>query len=54
MSRVVKLLRDNGMDPAKDVTFLSVSNGGPAARVVAMSTGVIHAIDVHATVGHDF
>jgi NitT/TauT family transport system substrate-binding protein len=42
-ARVVKLLRDNGMDPAKDVTFLSVGDGGPAARVVAMSTGVIHA-----------
>lgn len=42
-ARVVKLLRDNGMDSAKDVTFLSVGDGGPAARVVAMSTGVIHA-----------
>ena len=42
-ARVVKLLRDNGMDSSKDVTFLSVGDGGPAARVAAMSTGVIHA-----------
>lgn len=42
-ARVVKLLRDNGMDPGKDVTFLSVGDGGPAARVAALSTGVIHA-----------
>ena len=42
-ARVVKLLRDNGMDPAKDVTFLSVGDGGPAARVAALSSGVIHA-----------
>ena len=42
-ARVVKLLRDNGMDSNKDVTFLSVGDGGPAARVAALSTGVIHA-----------
>src|ERR1051325_5316904 len=42
-ARVVKLLRDNGMDPARDVTFLSVGDGGPAARVAALSSGVIHA-----------
>jgi NitT/TauT family transport system substrate-binding protein len=42
-ARVVKLLRDNGMDTGKDVTFLSVGDGGPAARVAAMSSGVIHA-----------
>lgn len=42
-ARVVKLLRDNGMDPAKDVTYLSVGDGGPAARVAALSAGVIHA-----------
>jgi NitT/TauT family transport system substrate-binding protein len=42
-ARVVKLLRDNGMDPSKDVTFLSVGDGGPAARVAALSSGVIHA-----------
>src|ERR1043165_6545834 len=42
-ARVVKLLRDNGMDPAKDVSFLSVGDGGPAARVAALSSGVIHA-----------
>lgn len=42
-ARVVKLLRDNGMDPAKDATFLSVGDGGPAARVAALSSGLIHA-----------
>ena len=42
-ARVVKLLRDNGMDSNKDVTFLSVGDGGPAARVAALSTGVIQA-----------
>jgi NitT/TauT family transport system substrate-binding protein len=42
-ARVVKLLRDNGMDSNKDVTFLSVGDGGPATRVAALSTGVIHA-----------
>jgi len=42
-ARVVKLLRDHGMDAAKDVTFLSVGDGGPAARVAALSSGVIHA-----------
>lgn len=42
-ARVVKLLRDNGMDAAKDVTYLSVGDGGPAARVAALSSGIIHA-----------
>jgi NitT/TauT family transport system substrate-binding protein len=42
-ARVAKLLRDNGMEPSKDVTYLSVGDGGPAARVAALSTGVIHA-----------
>jgi NitT/TauT family transport system substrate-binding protein len=42
-ARVVKLLRDNGMDASKDVTFLSVGDGGPAPRVEALSSGVIHA-----------
>jgi ABC-type nitrate/sulfonate/bicarbonate transport system substrate-binding protein len=42
-ARVVKLLRDNGMDSNKDVTFLSVGDGGPSARVAALSAGVIHA-----------
>jgi NitT/TauT family transport system substrate-binding protein len=42
-ARVVKLLRDNGMDASKEVTFLSVGDGGPAARVAALSSGVIHA-----------
>src|SRR5687767_756316 len=42
-ARVVKLLRDNGMDAGKDVTYLSVGDGGPAARVAALSSGIIHA-----------
>jgi len=42
-ARVVKLLRDNGMDASKDVAFLSAGDGGPAARVAALSAGVIHA-----------
>jgi ABC-type nitrate/sulfonate/bicarbonate transport system substrate-binding protein len=42
-ARVAKLLRDNGMDANKDVTYLSVGDGGPAARVAALSSGVIHA-----------
>jgi len=42
-ARVVKLLRDSGMDASKDVTFLSVGDGGPASRVAALSSGVIHA-----------
>ena len=42
-ARVVKLLRDNDMDASKDVTFLSVGDGGPAARVAALSSGVIQA-----------
>jgi len=36
-ARVVKLLRDNGMDSSKDVSYLSVGDGGPAARVAALS-----------------
>src|SRR5215470_13023434 len=42
-ARVVKLLRDNGMDASKDVTFLSAGDGGPTARVAALSAGVINA-----------
>lgn len=42
-ARVVKLLRENGMDGNKDVTYLSVGDGGPAARVAALTSGVIHA-----------
>lgn len=42
-ARVVKLLRDNGMDASKDVTFLPMGDGGPAARVAALSSGVIDA-----------
>src|SRR3989304_6034877 len=32
-----------GRDAGKDVTFLSVGDGGPTARVAALSAGVIHA-----------
>jgi NitT/TauT family transport system substrate-binding protein len=42
-ARLVKILRENGMDASKDVTFLTIGDGGPAARVAALSTGVIHA-----------
>jgi NitT/TauT family transport system substrate-binding protein len=42
-ARVAKLLRDNGMDANKDVTYLSIGDGGPAARVAALSSGIIHA-----------
>jgi NitT/TauT family transport system substrate-binding protein len=42
-ARLVKILRENGMDASKDVTFLTVGDGGPAARVAALSAGVIHA-----------
>jgi NitT/TauT family transport system substrate-binding protein len=42
-ARVVKLLRENGMDASKDITFLPVGDGGPAARVAALSAGVINA-----------
>jgi len=42
-ARVVKLLRDNGMDAGKDVTFLSVVDGGSATQVAALSAGAIHA-----------
>jgi NitT/TauT family transport system substrate-binding protein len=41
-SRVVKILRDNGMDAARDVKFLPIGEG-PAGRLAALSTGVIHA-----------
>ena len=42
-ARVVKLLHDHGMEASRDVMFLSVGDGGPAARVAALSSGVIHA-----------
>jgi len=42
-ARLVKILRENGMDPAKDVTFITVGDGGPAARVAALANGLIHA-----------
>jgi NitT/TauT family transport system substrate-binding protein len=42
-ARLVKILRENGMDPSKDVTFLTIGDGGPAGRVAALSNGVIHA-----------
>jgi NitT/TauT family transport system substrate-binding protein len=41
-SRLVKILRDNGMDENKDVKFLSIGEG-PAGRVAALTAGVIHA-----------
>lgn len=42
-ARLVKILRENGMDAGKDVTFITVGDGGPAARVAALSNGLIHA-----------
>jgi NitT/TauT family transport system substrate-binding protein len=41
-SRIVKLMRDNGMDANKDVKFLTIGEG-PSGRLAALSTGVIHA-----------
>jgi NitT/TauT family transport system substrate-binding protein len=41
-SRVVKLLADNGMDATRDVKFLTLGEG-PAGRLAALSSGVIHA-----------
>jgi NitT/TauT family transport system substrate-binding protein len=41
-SRLVKILRDNGMDENKDVKFLSIAEG-PAGRLAALSNGVIQA-----------
>jgi len=40
---LVKILRENGMDASKEVTFITVGDGGPAARVAALSNGLIHA-----------
>ncbi len=42
-ARLVKILRENGMDATKDVTFITVGDGGPAARVAALANGLIHA-----------
>jgi NitT/TauT family transport system substrate-binding protein len=42
-ARLVKILRENGMDANKEVTFLTIGDGGPAGRVAALSNGVIHA-----------
>ena len=42
-ARLVKILRENGMDASKEVTFLTIGDGGPAGRVAALSNGVIHA-----------
>lgn len=42
-ARLVKILRDNGMDPSEEVNFITVGNGGPAARVAALSNGLIDA-----------
>ncbi len=41
-SRVVKILRDNGMNASRDVKFLPIAEG-PAGRLAALSSGVIHA-----------
>jgi len=41
-SRVVKILRENGMDASRDVKFLPIAEG-PAGRLAALSSGVIHA-----------
>ncbi|HEU4340819.1 MAG TPA: ABC transporter substrate-binding protein [Candidatus Binatia bacterium] len=41
-ARLSKILRENGMDPAKDVKFLPLG-GGPEGRLAALKTGVIHA-----------
>jgi NitT/TauT family transport system substrate-binding protein len=41
-SRVVKLLRDNGMDASRDVKFLPIGEG-PAGRLAALTSGVIQA-----------
>jgi NitT/TauT family transport system substrate-binding protein len=42
-ARLVKILRENGMDAGKDVTFITVGDGGPAARVAALTNGLIDA-----------
>ena len=42
-ARLVKILRENGMDASKEVTFLTIGDGGPAGRVAALSNGAIHA-----------
>ncbi len=42
-ARLVKLLRENGLDAGKDVTFIAVGDGGPAARVAALTNGLINA-----------
>jgi NitT/TauT family transport system substrate-binding protein len=42
-ARLVKVLRENGMDASKEVTFLTIGDGGPTGRVAALSNGVIHA-----------
>jgi NitT/TauT family transport system substrate-binding protein len=42
-ARLVKILRENGMDANKEVTFITVGDGGPGARVAALSNGLIHA-----------
>src|SRR5262249_17730920 len=42
-ARVVKLLRDNGMDASKNVTFISVGAAGPAAHPEGLSKREINA-----------
>jgi ABC-type nitrate/sulfonate/bicarbonate transport system substrate-binding protein len=42
-ARLVKILRDNGIDASKEVNFITVGNGGPAERVAALSNSLIDA-----------
>lgn len=42
-ARLVKILRENNIDANKEVTFLPIGEGGPAARVAALSKGLIQA-----------
>ena len=41
-SRVVKILRENGLDASRDVKFLPIA-AGTSGRLAALSSGVIHA-----------
>lgn len=40
-ARLAKLLRDNGLNPNKDVKFLSIG-GGEGGRLSALKTGIVH------------
>lgn len=41
-ARLVKILRDHGINPADEVNFLTIGEG-PTARLNALKTGIIHA-----------